>query len=515
MYKKIKRDYWPTYNWRVSKPNDQGMNTEILFNAFKDIQLKNDAFHSVIIIKNGYIVAEAYFHPFNKDFQVQIYSLTKTFIATLIGILIKEGKIESVNQKVTDFFDAKNVDNLSPDKSKMTIKNLLTSATGLEWGDINLEMKADLDIIFEMFSSTNEWGKFSFDRKMIYEPGTVFNITSAGPQILASIIKKVTGMSPHDYAQEKLFKPLGITNTLWYKSLSGENAGGQGLSMTPRELAKLGLLYLSDGYWDDTLIINKKFINEASSIQSETRDIHKKDFVIGHGYQWFILSGLPYNTYYTFGYRGQALFVVKDLDLICVTSSDLPTDQHRTKVYDLFKNYVIESCVNFNTSDQDSQIYNQFQSFLYDIEYPEPNNHVNLNKNFISAIDGLKYNFDQGKSFIFIENVFNKFHVKTLMIEFVNEKACKLEILTHCDHYFVILVSLNSNFSNSKLMTEYGETTIFARGIFENDNALSIEYYTDYAMKNLIKISLSGKKCLECSVSNYFNQSIIKGHIIS
>jgi CubicO group peptidase (beta-lactamase class C family) len=508
-----KRNYWPTHNWRVSKPFDQGMNTEILFNAFKDIQLNNDAFNSVIIIKNGYIVAEGYFHPFNKDYSIQIYSLTKTFIATLIGILLKEGKIKSVNQKVLDLFDAKNVDNLNTYKSEMTIKDLLTSATGLEWGDINSEMKADLDMIFEMYSSTNDWGKFCFDREVIYKPGTLFNITSAGPQVLASIIQKVTGMNPHDYAKEKFFKPLGITNTLWYKSLSGENAGGQGLSMTPRDVAKLGLLFLSNGYWEDNLIINNEFINEASSIQCETRDIHKKDFIIGHGYQWFILSELPYYTYYTFGYLGQSLFVVKNLDLICVTSSNLPSDQHKKKVYDLFKNYVISSCINFNKNENDNEIYDKLQELLYNIEHPEPKTGINLNKNFISTINELKYNFDQDNAFIFIENVFNKFYVKTLTFKFINTKMCKMEILTYCDHYFIILINLNGNFSITKVMTEYEEVLISARGIFENDNTFNITYYTNYGIKNSIKVSLNEKKSIECNVSNHFAQGIKKGCI--
>jgi CubicO group peptidase (beta-lactamase class C family) len=486
------------------------MNTEILFNAFKDIQLNNDAFNSVIIIKNGYIVAEGYFHPFNKDYQVHIYSLTKTFIAVLIGILIKEGKIKSVNQKVLEFFDAKNVANLSAYKSEMTIKDLLTSTTGLEWGDINSEMTADLKIIFDMYLSTNDWGKFCFDREVIYKPGTLFNITSAGPQILASIIKKVTGISPHDYAIEKLFMPLGIINTLWYKSNSGENAGGQGLSMTPRELAKLGLLFLSNGYWEDNLIINKEFINEATSIQCETRDIHKKDFIIGHGYQWFILSDLPYYTYYIFGYRGQSLFVVKDLDLICVTSSNLPTDQHKQKVYDLFKNYVISSCINFNKNDRKTN--NKLQKLLHDIQYPKPKNNVNLFNNFIRAVNKVKYNFDQDNTFIFIENIFNKFHIKTLTFKFINTKSCKLEVQTYCDHYFEILISLNANFSTTKIMTEYGEMLISARGIFENDHTFNMIYFTNYGIKNSIKLSLNEKNLIECNVSNYFSQGIKKGY---
>ena len=146
-----KEDYWPTYNWKVSKPSDQGMDTEILFNLFKFIQSTNELVNSILIIKNGYIVTEGYFHPFNKDYLWQVYCISKTVMATLVGILIKEGYIKSVDQKVIDFFDAKKVANLSPYKSEMTIKHLLASTTGFDWGDIDNETPADIGMIMNMY----------------------------------------------------------------------------------------------------------------------------------------------------------------------------------------------------------------------------------------------------------------------------------------------------------------------------------------------------------------------------
>ena len=512
MSKKNNRDYWPTYNWRVSKPSDQGMNTETLLNAFKNIQSNNDAFNSIIIIKNGYIVAEGYFHPFNKDYPRHIYCITKTVLATLIGILLKEGKLQNINQKVIEFFDPKKVANLCTYKSEMTIKDLLTSASGLDWGDTEFETKANLEIIGEMYPSTNEWGNFSFNRKINYKPGTFFNVSSAGPQLLAYIIKKVTGMSPHNYAKEKLFKPLGIKNTSWYQSSSDENGGGQGLSMTPRDVAKLGLLYLSNGYWEDNLILNSDFIKDASSVQVDSRDVHKQDNIIGHGYHWFILTGLPYNTYYMYGYRGQALFVVKELDLACVTASNLPVDVHKKKLYDLFKNYVLASCVNFEKNKNDAQIDNEFHDLLYTIEHPEPKKVDNLNETFIRAIDEIKYYFDQENTFIFAENLFNKLYVKTLMFKFINKKACRLEIITYCDHYFNIMVSLDGTFSTTKVSTVYEEMSISAQGIFDSDKTLTIVYHTNHGMTNFIKVVSINKRSIDCNVSTHFTQGSKKGY---
>jgi CubicO group peptidase (beta-lactamase class C family) len=505
-----KRDYWPTHNWRVSNPFDQGMNTKILFNLFNGIQLNNDAYNGVLIIKNGYIVAEGYFHPHHKDYLTQIFCITKTFMATLVGILIKEGKIKSVDQKVIDFFDPKNVDNFSVFKSEMTIKNLLTSTTGLAWGDINNETPADIEAILNLYSSTNEWGKTCFDREVIYRPGTLVNITSVGIQILGLIIKKVTGMSPYGYMKEKLLNPLGIKNSLWYTSANDENTISHGLCMTPRDLAKLGLLYLSNGYWENNLLIDPGFVNEATSIQYETRDVHKNDNIVGHGYQWFMLSGLPYETYYAYGFLGQTLFVVKELDLVCVTSSNLPPDRHKRMAYELFKNFVMPSCVNFDQDKNDPKIYNKLQELLYNAEHPEPRDEVNCNKDLIKSLNGLKYNFDQANTFMFVENMFNEFQVKTLTFKFINEKACKLEVVTD-DCYFNILISLTTNFLTTKVMTKYGEILISARGVFENDDTFKIMYSKSFGMENVIKVIPKGNKYIECDISNYFTQGIKKG----
>lgn len=505
------RDYWPTDNWRIAKPFDQGMNTGILYDLFKNIQSGDDAVNSVLIIKNGYIVAEGYFHPFHKDYLEQTYCITKPFIATLIGILIQEGKIKDVHQKVLDFFNYEHIDNPSTDKSDMTIKDLLTNTTGYEWGDvINSEAVSDIQVIGDMFLA-EDWGKFCLDREVLYKPGTFFTSNSNGCQLLASIIKNVTGMCPHDYAKEKIFTPLGITHSMWVTSPNDEISGAQGLFMTPRDVAKLGLLYLSNGYWEDKIIINEEWVKESTSFLVETRESHKKDFFAGYGYQWFILSGLPYETYCAYGAFGHFLWVVKDLDLVCITSGSIPLDQHKRVIYNLFKNFVIPACTDFNKLEP-KEVYDQLQELLFDIEYPEPKKNRISADHFQSVMNDVEYCFDQDNTFIFLENMFNQLYVKSLTLRFIGTKACILEMTTYCHHYFRIVISLAGNFLTSQVVTKYGEMSISAQGVFENDNCFKIIYYTNYALKNSLKISLHKKNDIECHISNYLCQGIKKGY---
>lgn len=511
---KSKREYWPTYEWRVSKPSEQGMSTEILFDLFYNLQLNNNNINSVLIIKNGYIVAEGYAHPFNKDFVEQIYCITKPFISTMIGILIREGKIKSVNQRVLDFFNYETLDHMTCIKDKLTIKDLLTNTTGFEWGDVfNSEALSDIQVIGEMFL-TDDWGKFCLDKEVLYERGKFFTSNSNGCQLLASIIRNVTGMSPHNYAKEKIFKPLGINDTLWFTSSNGENSGAQGLFMKPRDVAKLGLLYLSNGDWEDQSIIDNEWVEESTTFQVETRDSHKRDFFVGYGYQWFFLSELPFNTYCAYGAYGHFLLVVKDLDLICVTSGSIPLDQHKRAIYNIFKNYIIPSYTNFKPTNEaaDNKVYQQLQDVVFNMENPEPKNDLYIADNYIQTMNNLKYHFDENNTFMFIENVFNKLLIESLTLQFINHKVCKLEITTYCDQYYIILVSLTSNFLTTKVMTEYGEVPIAARCVFEDGYILNIIYYTNYSLKNSLKIICKDKNSIECSFNNVvFQFTGIKG----
>ena len=124
---------------------------------------------------------------------------------------------------------------------------------------------------------------------------------------------------------------------MWYTSPIDENPVNHGLRITPRDLAKVALLYLNNGYWENNLILAEGYAEEATAIHYETREVHKKDFIMGHGYQWYAPSDLPYHTFYSFGFLGQAIYVVKELDLIFVLSSNIPIDRHKKTTYKLFK----------------------------------------------------------------------------------------------------------------------------------------------------------------------------------
>ena len=271
----------------------------------------------------------------------------------------------------------------------------------------------------------------------------------------------------------------------------------------------------NNGYWENNLILAEGYADDAIAIHYETREFHKKDFIMGHGYQWYTPSDLPFHTFYSFGFLGQAIYAVKELDLIFVLSSNIPIDRHKKTTYKLFKEFVLPACTDFNPDKNHQQNYQKLQEYLFNIEHPEPKPVAKIFPSFIKTINEIKYKFHGDNEFAFIENMFNKFYVKALTFNFIgsdiDSKAFKLEVITHED-CFTILVSLNSNFLTTKIMSDYGEILISARGAFENDNTMNIIYTTSCGMRNSFKVSVKERNSIECDVCNQLSPGIKKGY---
>jgi CubicO group peptidase (beta-lactamase class C family) len=238
--------YWPARDWRTSTPEQQGMDSELLAQMMEQIQSKQINLHSLIIVRHGYIVTETYFQPYEADNQVEIYSITKSIVSALVGIAIQQGSIDSVNHKVLDYFPDLEVANNDARKQAITLEHLLTMSSGLEWSDDvnNGEMDQSQDTV-----------KYVLDRPMAATPGQVFVYNSGAPTILTAILRKTTGKSPLEFAQANLLGPLGISDIRWKTYQNGLEVGGAGIQLTPRDMAKLGYLYLRGGLWEGKQIV--------------------------------------------------------------------------------------------------------------------------------------------------------------------------------------------------------------------------------------------------------------------
>ena len=315
-------EYWPTKGWRTSTPEAQGMDSQKLVLMLDTIKQQNLSLHSLLVIRNGYIVSETYFQSYGQDQKHELYSCTKSFISTLVGIAIDKGYIAGVNRAVNDFFPGRPFENQDARKEAMTLEDLLTMTSGLDW--------QEGDPIYREMYVSGDWVRFVLDKPMSAQPGSQFNYCSGCSHVLSAIVQQKTGINTRNFAQKELFAPLGISGFNWDTDSKGISIGGWGLQITPRDMAKLGYLYLHNGTWDGQQIVSAEWDRAATQKHVGT------DSQLGYGYQWWIYPS--FGAYTALGRYGQTIFVVPDLKLVIVTTAAL--DGHE-EIFQLIEKYIV------------------------------------------------------------------------------------------------------------------------------------------------------------------------------
>ncbi|MFW9855019.1 MAG: serine hydrolase domain-containing protein [Candidatus Thorarchaeota archaeon] len=271
-----------------------------------------DAIRSLLIVRNGYLIHEHYFSTLvNENTSRNIFSCTKSVISTLIGIAIEEGYIGSVNDPVLSYFPNHSIQYRDTWKESITIEDLLTMTSGFSWDESNYD---DIENdYFQMISSPNAV-QYVLDRPMNNIPGSSWNYNTGNSHLLSAILDNVTEIGTGEFAQTRLFYPLGIGNPDWTLDKQGIPYGGSNLILKPRDMAKFGYLFLHNGTWDGNQIVSKEWITAG------TRGTEVASF---YGYQWWIeptRSGFSAR-----GYKGQYILVLPDNDMVIVFTGDSDT----------------------------------------------------------------------------------------------------------------------------------------------------------------------------------------------
>lgn len=308
------RDYWPTDDWRTSTPSEQGANSSRLEAAAQYIVDSGARVRSMLVVHNGYLIFERYFTPilYDVDNTHIIYSCTKSVTSALIGIALDNGYIDNTSQLLVDFFPDLYIDNLDSRKETITLEDILTMTSGLEWDEERYDEPNDY---FGMTDSDN-WVQYVLNKTMVADPGTAFYYNTGESHLLSAIINRTTGMTTLAFAIQNLFEPLGITAHPWLVDPQGIHFGGSALALRPRDMAKFGYLYLNNGTWDGEQIVSSDWVATSTN---EHVTIYGGTF--SYGYQWWINS--PSDYYCARGYQGQYIFVVPEEDLVVVFSSDM------------------------------------------------------------------------------------------------------------------------------------------------------------------------------------------------
>ncbi|NLG97771.1 MAG: serine hydrolase [Chloroflexi bacterium] len=316
---------WPTSGWKTAGPEQQGVDAQKLAEMQAYIEQSGLNLHSLLIVRNGYIVSETYYNGSSQSAEHELFSVTKSVIATLIGMAVDQAKL-AIDQPVSDFLPVADYANPSPSKQAMTVEDLLTMTSGLDWPEV--------DSTFRSMYMSRDWVRWVMDLPMREELGETFLYCSGCSHVLSAILQQSVGMTAEEYAKRNLFAPLGIRDYSWEKDAQGISVGGWGLSLTARDMAKLGYLYLRNGEWDGEQILSQEWIAAAASKHVDT------DGDLGYGYQWWIYP--DYGAYTALGRDGQTIFVIPDMDLVIVTTAKIT---NHDPIFDLIDQYIVPAVV--------------------------------------------------------------------------------------------------------------------------------------------------------------------------
>lgn len=318
------RDYWPTTSWRSALAEEQGFDRKRL-GAANEIAEGDPFFRSLLVVRNGHLVFENYYHGGAREQKTEVWSVTKSFTSALAGIAIDEGHIPDTDVLMVDLLPAyQGFDGIS-------LGDVLTHETGLAWDEASQQT----------WIQSPDWIAEALDRGFVAKPGEALLYSSANSHFLSAMIEETTGEPPGIFAADRLFGPLGIEfvpltsarrYTLWqqlHEPLEGTwrqdnmglEIGAFGLRLTAREMAKFGFLYLNRGMWDDKAIVSEDWVTES------TRDHVLRSKTVGFGYHWMVVERGGHIAFDADGWGGQSISVIPALDMVVVTKCDAVNPQ--------------------------------------------------------------------------------------------------------------------------------------------------------------------------------------------
>ena len=330
------------------------MDSDLLVQVFDYIAEQGTDVYSLLVIRNGHIVVEAYRAPYRNNSRFEVHSVTKSFTGALVGIAIEQGYIEGIDQSVLSFFPDDSFDNTGYWKESIMLEHLLTMTCGLDWPELTVSYSSS-DNVARRLSRSGNWARYVLGRPMAAEPGTTYNYNSGCSHLLSVILQEATGMTAFEYGREALFRPLDISTVTWSSTPDRTTNGFRGIRMSARDMAKLGQLYLQGGVWEGERVMSAEWVESSTTGQVQAWPVAPY-----YGYQWWVFGS---GVYGAFGYRGQRVLVVPDLEMVVVVTGSI-TDNAPIV---LLNSYIVPAAVSFEPLEQNPEGHHQLEERIYEV----------------------------------------------------------------------------------------------------------------------------------------------------
>ena len=292
--------------------NDQGIDARALESAYAEARAIPGSF-SLLVQRNGVLVAEEYFHGFTPDSLHDVRSVTKSVISILVGIAIREGAIPSAEEPIGTYLAAV-VDSIRPELAQTPIRYFLMMSSGLDWHEL------DGGNSYSEWWRSDDMIQFVVDLPIVHTPGDRFIYNTGASHLLSVVLTEATGVPTLEFARQHLFDPLGFTGSSWLQENRGYYTGGMGLRITARDMMKLGEMFLNGGVYGGAPILPANWVTESTFPHLSTQAVIP--FGQGYGYLWWSGEGSGRDFYFANGYGGQFILVDPDLELVVVAQND-------------------------------------------------------------------------------------------------------------------------------------------------------------------------------------------------
>lgn len=292
-----------------STPEHQGVASPAILQFVEALQSQLQEIHSMMLLRHGKVIAEGWWSPYGHEHPHMLFSLSKSFTSTAVGLAVAEGHF-SIDDPVLSFFPEESPVDRDELLAAMRVRHLLSMSTGQAvdtWS--NMVDRPDGD-----------WIRGFLEVPVVHTPGTHFVYNTGTTYMLSAIVQKTTGMKLIDYLQPRLFEPLGIDGATWTESPQGITAGGIGLSAKTEDIAKFGQLYLQKGLWQGRQILPEAWVEAATTSQISNSDGVQPDWSQGYGYQFWRCR---HNAYRGDGVFGQYCIVLPEQDAVLAITGGL------------------------------------------------------------------------------------------------------------------------------------------------------------------------------------------------
>ncbi len=356
--------YFPTTEWRTSTPEEQGMDSAKLLEALDFIQSQGLAMDSITVIRHGYVVLDAYYYPYTADMKHQLWSVTKSFTGTLVGIAIDQGLIDGIDQPVLELFPGYTPADTNTRQRELTVGNLLTMSSGLPGYD-SLGVREEA----EMIAEPDAVG-YLLNSPISSVRGSVWQYNNLNSDMLTAAVQSAAGIPFTEFAEANLFQPLGITDYVWTPYEDDIGFGGYGLWLTPHDMARLGYLYLHQGLWADKQVVSSDWVDLSHCVDPERCPFDDAFGPVGYGYHWWIFQP---SFYTALGAYGQAIAVAPNHDIVVViTSSNNPDAQNQMIFGDLIPNRILGAARSESPLPANESAQSALAARVQSLAQPEP-----------------------------------------------------------------------------------------------------------------------------------------------